>query len=239
MSPDQPGYGQVVPTGQKTRRVRRPPRNPIMDMPRVPTSWKVVTPNVNMVAPSNVPPYHPANARPSDYHMTSPTYSIHSQIRGSTPSDIRPSPIPISGNVKSGSSQDSHRFGGYNSYPLSAYRNTAPAPPPPQSSSSSSKAGLSLDIGSEPPRLKEEINLPPIQAPDSNSSNYSLPPISSLEEVRGVGLQDSAAVLRRLRLDDDGYNKTDRFTGSSEERTWLRRHSLSARSSSPYVYFYF
>ena len=226
MSPEQPGYGQVVPTGQKTRRVRRPPR-PIMEIPRVPTSWKVVTPSVNMaVPPSNAPPYH----SPSDYHMTSPSYSIHSQIRGSTPSDIRPSPIPISGNVKSGSNQDSHRFGGYNSYPLSAYRNTGPQPSLPPSSS---KAGLSLDTGSEPPRLKEEINLPPIQAPDSNSSNYSLPPISSLEEARGIALQDSAAVLRRLRLDDDGYHKTDRF--NSEERTWLRRHSISARSSSPYV----
>jgi hypothetical protein len=167
--------------------------------------------------------------------MASPSYSIHSQIRGSTPSDIRPSPIPISGNLKSGSSIDSHRFGGYHSYPLSAYRNTAPLPQPPPS-----RAGLSLDTSSEP-RLKEEFNLPPIQAPDSNSSSsspYSLPPISSMEEVRGVALQDSAAVLRRLRMDDDGYNnKADRF--SSEDRTWLRRHSLSTRSSSPYVFIFF
>jgi len=224
LAPDQPGYGQVVPTGQKTRRVRRPLRTPIMEMPRAPTSWKVVTPSVNMVAPGNAPPYHPANARSSDYHMTSPSYSIHSQIRGSTPSDIRPSPITISGNPKSGSNVESHRFGGYNSYPLSAYRNTTPLPPPPPSS----KAGLSLDTSSEP-RLKEEFNLPPIQAPDSNSSSsspYTLPPISSMEEIRNVALQDSAAVLRRLRMDDDGYNK-------AEERTWLRRHSVSVHSSSP------
>ena len=170
LAPDQPGYGQVVPTGQKTRRVRRPLRTPIMEMPRAPTSWKVVTPN-----------------------------------------------------------QESHRFGGYNNYPLSSYRNTAPLPPPPPPPSS--KAGLSLDTSSEP-RLKEEFNLPPIQAPDSNSSSsspYSLPPISSMEEIRNVA--DSAAVLRRLRMDDDGYNK-------AEERTWLRRHSSSAHSSSPYVPFF-
>ena len=200
-----------------------------MEIPRAPTSWKVVTPSVSMAAPSNVPPYHSASARSSDYHMSSPSYSI----RGSTPSDIRPSPISISGNLKSGSSQESHRFGGYNSYPLSAYRNTAPLPPPPPSSSSSSKAGLSLDTSSEP-LSKEEFNLPPIQAPDSSSSSsspYSLPPISSMEEVKGVALQDSAAVLRRLRMDDDGYNKP-------EERTWLRRHSLSAHSSSPYVFYF-
>ena len=202
-----------------------------MEMPRAPTSWKVVTPSVNMVAPSNAPPFHPANARSSDYHMASPPYSIQSQIRGSTPSDNRLSPIPISGNLKSSSGLDSHRFGGYNSYPLSAYRNTAPLPPPPPPPPS--KAGLSLDISSES-RLKEEFNLPPIQAPDPNSSSsspYSLPPISSMEEVRGVALQDSAAVLRRLRMDDDGCNKADRF--NMEERTWLRRHSLSVRSSSP------
>ena len=201
-----------------------------MEMPRAPTHWKVATPSVNMVAPCNgPPPYHPANVRSSDYHMaSSPSYPIHSQLRGSTPSDIRLSPIPISVNAKSGSSLDSQRFGGFNSYPLSAYRNTAPLPPPP-SSSSSSKAGLSLDTSSEP-RLKEEFSLPPIQAPDSNSSSsspYSLPPISSMEEVRSTGIQDSAAVLRRLRMDDDGYSK--------EDRTWLRRHSLSAHSSSSYV----
>ena len=203
-----------------------------MEMPRAPTSWKVVTPSVNMAAPGNAPPYHPANARASDYRLTSPSYSMHSQIRGSTPSDIHPSPIAISGNHKSGSNPDSHRFGGYNSYPLSAYRNTAPLPPPPPSS----KAGLSLDTTSSEPRLKEEFNLPPIQAPDSNTSSssspYSLPPISSMEEIKGVALQDAASVLRRLRMDDDGYNKV-------EERTWLRRHSLSVHSSSPYVVFIF
>ena len=202
-----------------------------MEMPRAPTSWKVVTPSVNMVTPGNAPPYHSPNARSSDYHMTSPSYSTHSQIRGSTPSDIRPSPIPISGNPKSGSN-GLDRFGGYNSYPLSAYRNTAslpPQPPPP-----SSKAGLSLEISSET-RLKEEFTLPPILAPESNSASsspYSLPPISSMEEIRGVALQDSAAVLRRLRMDDDGYIK-------AEDRTWLRRHSLSTHSSSPYVFYLF
>jgi hypothetical protein len=178
-----------------------------------------------MPAPANAAPYH--SARSSDYHMSSPSYSIHPQIRGSSPSDIRHSPISISGNLKSGSSTESLRFGGYNnSYPLSAYRNTAPPPPPP-----SSKASLLLDTSSEP-RLKEEFNIPPILGPDSNSSGsspYSLPPIYSIEEVRGVTLQDSASILRRLRMDDDGgYSKT-------EERTWLRRKSSSARSSSPYV----
>ncbi|KAF8343275.1 hypothetical protein F5887DRAFT_887098, partial [Amanita rubescens] len=32
---------------------------------------------------------------------------------------------------------------------------------------------------------------------------YALPPISALEDLRGVHAQDSAAVLRRLTADDD------------------------------------
>jgi hypothetical protein len=201
-----------------------------MEMPRAP-GWTVVTPSVNMVAPCATTPFHPSSSvRSSDYRMASP-YPVHSQIRGSPPSDIRLSPISNSVNSKCGSTQDSHRYGGYNSYPLSSYRNPGPTSP-------SSKAGLSLDTGNSESRLKEEISLPPIHTPDSNSSSpspYSLPPISSMEEARGSGPQDSAAVLRRLRMDDDGYNKADHF---SQERTWDRRHSLSVHSSSPYVFFF-
>ncbi|KAM6489489.1 hypothetical protein JOM56_015046, partial [Amanita muscaria] len=32
---------------------------------------------------------------------------------------------------------------------------------------------------------------------------YALPPISALEDLRGVNAQDSAAVLRRLTADDE------------------------------------
>lgn len=208
-----------------------------MEMPRAP-GWTVVTPNVNgstMAAPCSAMPFHSGNGvRPSDYHHHSMASSY--PIRGSTPSDIHLSPISNSVNVKCGSSLDSHRYGGggggYNSYPLSSYRNN------PASTSPSSKPSLPLDIGlrdgRSESRLKDEFSLPPIHTPDSNSSSpspYSLPPISSMEDGRST---DSAAVLRRLRMDDDdGYN-----TKADQERTWGRRHSLSIHSSSsPYVFF--
>jgi len=197
-----------------------------MEIPRAPNGWTVVTPSVNMTALCNTretPSFHPANVRSSDYHMASP-YPVHSHIRSSTPSDIRLSPIPNL--VKSASSLDSLRYGGYNSRPPPSYRN----PPPPLS-----KAGPPLDVGlrdgGSESRLKEGFRLPPIQAPDYNSSGpspYSLPPISSMEDARSITPQDSAAVLRRLRLEDDGYPKAAR---PSEDRTWTRRHSLSTSSS--------
>lgn len=206
-----------------------------MEIPRAPNGWTVVTPSVNMVPPCNArapPSFHPANVRSSDYHMASP-YSVHSR---SPSSDIRLSPHQHSANLKATSSLDPHRHGGYNSHPPPSYRNPMPLP--------SSQAGLSLDIsvlsmrdsGSES-HLKEEFSLPPIQAPDSSSSSpslFTLPPISCMEDARGIAPQDSAAVLRRLRMDDDGYSKAGR---SSEDHAWPRRHSSSTQSSSPYVFF--
>ena len=183
-----------------------------------------------MVAPCNTReqpgPFHPVNVRSSDYHMASP-YSAHSQIRGgSTSSDIRLSPIRNIVNVKSGSSLDSHRFGGYSGHPPPSYRNLVPL----RRASHSLVVGLRDD--SSESHSKEEFSLPPIHVPDSNNSR-ALPPISSIEDVRGITPQDSAAVLRRLRMDDDdGYSKVGRFF---EDRTCGRRHS-SAQSSS-YVFF--
>jgi hypothetical protein len=68
----------------------------------------------------------------------------------------------------------------------------------------------------------DKITLPPIRSPrtplsasavsgsipsltngDKHSTPYALPPISALEDLRGVNAQDSAAVLRRLTADDD------------------------------------
>lgn len=62
----------------------------------------------------------------------------------------------------------------------------------------------------------DKITLPPIRSPGGplsasasrgfspdNLIPYALPPISALEDLRGVHAQDSAAVLRRLIADDD------------------------------------
>jgi hypothetical protein len=57
--------------------------------------------------------------------------------------------------------------------------------------------------------METRITLPPLQAPSQHSlsssgSSYALPPISAMEDMRGIHATDSAAVLRRLREDDDG-----------------------------------
>lgn len=106
--------------------------------------------------------------------------------------------------------------------------------PPERKSSISSKA-LSVDIPSMAQRTPsvphhQDISLPPIQrlnvADLESSSPYALPPISALEDLRGVETQDSAAVLRRLRLDDD-YPSSSRSTHGQD--SWNRRHSLAVQ----------
>ncbi|KAF9072551.1 hypothetical protein BDP27DRAFT_1145724, partial [Rhodocollybia butyracea] len=53
----------------------------------------------------------------------------------------------------------------------------------------------------------DNITLPPISPATSsrngNGSSYALPPISALEDLRGININDSAAVLRRLSQDDE------------------------------------
>ncbi|KAF8885872.1 hypothetical protein CPB84DRAFT_1733850 [Gymnopilus junonius] len=220
LSPEQPGYGQVVPTGQGRRRARRSTQTSVMQMPRAPAGWTVVTPNTNMpISPApgrDLPPsLHPVNLRTVDYPVSSPYPSnlhLHSPVINSAES-----------------SRDANMYGGaYASHPPSSYRKL----------SAPGKIGLSLDTrslamrdsSSEPP-LKENIKLPPIRAPSSSDhgdSPYALPPISAMEDLRGSITQDSAVVLQRLRMDDNHYSSTGR---SSQEQPWARRHSLSSHPS--------
>ncbi|KAF8963088.1 hypothetical protein BDZ97DRAFT_2075995 [Flammula alnicola] len=230
LAPDQPGYGQVVPTGQGRRRARRSTQSTVMQqMPRAPAGWTVVTPNTSMAIAhgstrEQVAPLHPIHVRSSEYSMASP------YPRGGTPPDMyQYSPAQSTMDTRSPSlsvSYDAHRYGGsYASHPPTSFRKpTAPT-----------KTGLSLDIrslsmrdSSSEPALKEDIKLPPIHAPNESSSSdspYALPPISAMEDLRGAVTSDSAAVLRRLRMDDDHYPKAGR---SADDQAWTRRHSLSS-----------
>jgi hypothetical protein len=88
-----------------------------------------------------------------------------------------------------------------------------------------SRTGLSIDArllnSAEGP---SDFKLPPIQSSDTNSydSPYALPPISAMEDLKGSITQDSAAVLRRLRMDDDDYPRCKVFR---KELLWEKRHS--------------
>ncbi|PPQ83970.1 hypothetical protein CVT25_000516 [Psilocybe cyanescens] len=221
LSPDQPGYGQVVPTGQGRRRTRRSTQNSVMQMPRAGGNWTVVTPDTNVpVSPRDGLPLYPANHRSNDYPMASP-YSTNMRIPP-------PSGGPYSPVQSTADSMHSPRYGDSYHHPPTSYRKL----------SAPTKSGLSLDIcslsmreRSSEPSLKADIKLPPIHGhagSDPGDSPYALPPISAMEDLRGSVTQDSAAVLRRLRMDDDEYPKAGR---SDNDQAWARRHSLSVHPS--------
>ncbi|KIK05997.1 hypothetical protein K443DRAFT_674800 [Laccaria amethystina LaAM-08-1] len=210
LSPDQPGYGQVVASSQNRRRARRSTQASTA-VPYAPRdthpSWTVVTPPTGPGTPHDA---SPLPSLPISDHAMSPQYSPHLLHRHSSHTHEKAT-------SPSASVNHPHRYAPYM------------GSPPNRHSTSISKGGLSLDIPSTrdhlSPQMKEKsFTLPPVHLPDHNMDNspYALPPISALEDLRGVHTQDSAAVLRRLRLDDEHYPKSGCPT---EEQLWARRHS--------------
>jgi len=197
LSPDQPGFGQVVPSGQVRRRSRKSTQNSIMQVSPSPSSWTVVTTNSGLVTEKSQWSF-----RPSDFQYGSNQ--------------------PSAGEVGSfGPSRTGH--------PPSAYRRPL----------LSTKVCLSVDTRSLypevppypelPPSYHEHVRLPPIKSMGDMSpkSPYALPPISAIEDLRSGVAEDSAAVLRRLRMDDDYPNSNT----TCERPPWERRPY--APSSSP------
>jgi hypothetical protein len=131
-----------------------------------------------------------------------------------------------------GSSSASHSTSSSPNPPKrSNFSRYAPYPSsPPLSSrrSSASNGSVALDIPSlslherqadihtRPGNEADGIIIPPIQPPiysgTSNHASYALPPISAMEDMRGIHSNDSAAVLRRLQSDDS--------TSESEDDRW-------------------
>ncbi|KAK7017337.1 transcriptional repressor XBP1 [Favolaschia claudopus] len=208
LSPDQPGYGQVVASTGR-RRARRVPQAPLMPTPPVHTQ--------------HAPPSH----QPS---MFAPTLPHSPHLYSSSSSNIRPIDIP-----KPKERAGHTRYSPYHS-----------AVPLPRKLSTSSSGSLSLDIPAlslrekdahsrtrtPPTRPAERIQLPAIQqfVKSETHSQYALPPISALEDLRGVDTQDSAAVLRRLQSDsdDDLYSDPYSYSMGEVQRPGRGRRSLSA-----------
>src|ERR1700722_1859668 len=96
--------------------------------------------------------------------------------------------------------------------------------------SPSTRGNTTLDPNADYP-----IILPPIQTPvhpqsaqhgssvATSYSHYALPPISALEDLRGVNCSDSDAVLKRLKEEDDG------IVGGSSVLTPFSAPPLQAR----------
>ncbi|KAF4614140.1 hypothetical protein D9613_008142 [Agrocybe pediades] len=242
LSPDQPGYGQVVPSGQGRRRARRSTASSVMQLPRGPVGnagWTVVTPSPSIPSIQNtghnsMPTLRPVNPTHSDYGMGSP-YPPHMRVHSSSDSHLH-SPATSSADLGQNHRHGPmpHESGSGSRYASGSYSSTHP----PTSYRSPSNS-LSLDIRSlsmrehaSDSKLQESFKLPPIHAPtgsDPGDSPYALPPISVMEDVRGSSAQDSAAVLRRLRMEDDDYPRPGR---SDNDQAWSRRHSLSVHPSS-------
>ncbi|KAG9316115.1 hypothetical protein JVU11DRAFT_3790 [Chiua virens] len=226
LSPDQPGYGQVVSTASGRRRPRRtnPSAAPISSAPLSQPAWASVVPVLPGPA-EHATAYHRPDQDTSP-HMYSAQYSyppprqlpdprVNSPMqRGRQPSPRSSSPLGRERSLRSR----------YSPYPSSAVGQRR-----------TSSDCMSLDIPSislhetiPDPRSAsrlpgDEIKLPPIHplAPPRHVSNpsYALPPISALEDLRGVSSQDSAAVLERLKMDDTRSDMDD--------ARWAKHRSLS------------
>ncbi|KAG6901963.1 hypothetical protein C0995_006192 [Termitomyces sp. Mi166 len=226
LSPDQPGYGQVVASGPNRRRPRRSTQSSTgsMNPPREP--WTVVTPHDPAHSRHPLPPqppylhtaFYPPN-RDVHFHHSYEHPSLSSPRNGPGSIDDPASP--------SSTSRSSIRYSPYN------------APYPTSRPSFEGRKDLSLDIpslslrenGIPPPSSRiaemEHITLAPIHAPadpEHSTSPYALPPISAMEDLRGLHVNDSAAVLRRLKAEDPSSADDSR---RSDE--WRRRPHPTAR----------
>ena len=182
LSPDQPGFGQVIPSGQVRRRARKSAQNSIMHLSPSSSNWNIATSNSGHVAHT------------TEQHQWSSPDTLYAVARHAVPGSFGPSRADP---------------------PPSAYHRSMPTP----------RLGLSLDTQSLYPSssLSGQIRLPPIQPPGNMSprTGYALPPISAMEDLRGTVTQDSAAVLRRLRMEDDHYPNVK---AASDLPPWDRRH---------------
>ncbi|KAH7929222.1 hypothetical protein BV22DRAFT_1116960 [Leucogyrophana mollusca] len=240
LSPDQPGYGQVVNTTTGRRRARRTTQSvaPVPTASAQP-SWSSAPPitgsgaqHNSMTAAQPMPP-SPMMFRDGPSYAHPYRAAHHGDTLHASP------PLPH-GHLTAPSTSSSSPLirersrSRYSPYPGSA------SSAAPRKTSLSTTDSLSLDIPSislhEPEfdpdrhgRLPgDQIVLPPIQPltqPRASShSSYALPPISALEDLRGISSHDSAAVLQRLKMDDEVKPEG----ASAADYRWARQRSMSA-----------
>ena len=241
LSPDQPGYGQVVSNGTGRRRARRntQPVAPIVSAAAREhrPSWTVVTGAPGGISagsfygPQTGPLYHaPQMYPPPDPHPYSrshpPTTWRHGLVHSPSMSSLQTSSA-----ASNSPTLREHNRARYSPYPGTSLHHKR---------SASSVTSPPIDIpamsprdrrpsGEQPVRMAEPITLPPIQSGSQPRSftqpPYALPPISALEASRGGHPNNSAEVLRRLRMDDESTSEDGRH--NEEQRTRARSMSLS------------
>ncbi|KIK42672.1 hypothetical protein CY34DRAFT_804653 [Suillus luteus UH-Slu-Lm8-n1] len=218
LSPDQPGYGQVVSTASGRRRSRRN-NQVVAPAPPVPrdsqTSWAIPAAGPSAPSAHYLPQGQPASMMyrdPSSYAHPQPTNPpLHISASAS--------PIMRERSVRSR----------YSPYPPSSLPSRKPSVATSDSVSLDIPSISLQDMHHDSRNNKfpgDQIVLPPIQplAPPRHISttSYALPPISALEDLRGISTHDSAAVLERLKMDDE-YSADPRH----EVAQWPRQRSVS------------
>ena len=209
LSPDQPGYGQVVNPAPGKRRTRR--HREVARAEAAAQDWTIISPAVPH--PGDEPaqgtldglftyqPRRPADSE-SRHHMTNSGSSVELYMPYGktqaypTPSSVSPPPLDAltAKQLSLSCSPSSSRYAPYPS-PLS----------PGQYASRASPAGEHRrGSGSS---ISEDIRLPPLVVPDRGGTDrrtsISLPPISTMDSPQRGRCDDSAAVLRRLQSPDE------------------------------------
>jgi len=228
LSPTQPGYGQVVASTSGRRRAPRKSSLPNVSATSH-SAWSVVTPRT-----SDGPPDHRLAAFPhSAYTSYPPQYAPfiadgHQQqevLRSSSDHHSLSSPAPIQ--------KDRVYNNRYSPYPNHS---------PPLASKQPNTLALQIPLTKfdHHSSSTHDIALPPISPATSSrnvGSSYALPPISALEDLRGVDVNDSAAVLRRLSQNDDSDAWPTRTDFVKLPSAWPTAPStLTHRLSEPTIY---
>ncbi|KAL0576789.1 hypothetical protein V5O48_005197 [Marasmius crinis-equi] len=198
LAPDQPGYGQVVASAPGRRRARRTTTQPnggaaiaiSAQSAQAQQGWTVMTSQSPQEAGPGPHQLHPHYSAPYTH------FSEHAHSQ-SSPSVELP-----------GSSTSRERGASrYTPYPSMSNHSPPLSVAKPSSSHPRSIADVPVSPLSPHPHSHPEIVLPPIERDPSSissvgGSSYALPPISALEDLRGIDAHDSAAVLRRLKSPD-------------------------------------
>ncbi|KAI0050509.1 DNA-binding domain of Mlu1-box binding protein MBP1 [Auriscalpium vulgare] len=236
LSPDQPGYGQVVVSSSGRRRSRRATQAVASNA--FPAEASEPQAGWTIISAGPVPPHDSDKPLPSISHPSASSYppvswssGLQGQHQRLPPPQLprlsmsAPDPTAIDGGADR-LSTDRGRGppGRYSPYPGASYASTksSPAGNPPQSFPESFAMSHPHHFAGR----HEQITLPPIQPPSklrtSDQPSISLPPISSWAGSRSL---DSVAILQRLQSSDAGVS-----SGAIDEDASRRRHSLSLPS---------
>lgn len=211
LSPDQPGFGQVVSPGTGRRRTRRTfqavnPPEPVQD-------WTVISPVSHAAAGSShaaVDP--PFTYRPRRHHSSASTSALM-QNQGEPVQLHMPYAMPHHSSASTSSPSPSM---GVARQPMMSSGGVRYSPYPTPSTSQvvlSSQVAQPITAAPREPHPSSSVfssglQLPPIQTLSESTrgrrhSSMALPPISALEDRRSGEREDSASVLRRLQAADD------------------------------------